>query len=121
MTRLRQLSPATIEAWESGATTTERAVGEAGSVEAGSWVRFAIGFEGGRVTEARFKVYGCPHTLAAAAWFAEQLRGRRLEEVLAGGVQEAARQLEVPVEKLGRLLIIEDALRECQRRMSRTV
>ena len=121
VTRLRQLSPATIEAWESGATTTERAVGEAGSVEAGSWVRFAIGFEGGRVTEARFKVYGCPHTLAAAAWFAEQLRGRRLEEVLAGGVQEAARQLEVPVEKLGRLLIIEDALRECQRRMSRTV
>jgi len=119
--RLQRLSPATTADWEDGGKTNERVVGEAGSVEVGTWVRFAIGFEDGRVTEARFKAYGCPHTLAAAAWLAEHLRGRALDAVLADGIQEVARHLEVPVEKLGRLLIVEDALRDCQRRAAHSV
>jgi hypothetical protein len=41
--------------------------------------------------------------------------------MLTGGVQAAAQALQVPVEKLGRLLVIEDALRDCQRRASRRV
>ncbi len=95
--------------------------GAAGSIELGTWVRFALCLESGRVTEARFKAYGCPHTLAAAASLAGSLRGRVLDELLAEGVQELFRRLEVPPEKLGRLLIVEDALRACQRRFPRTV
>lgn len=94
----------------------EWVLGEAGSIENGTWVRFALRLERGRVTEARFKAYGCPHTLAAAAWFAGQVRGRALDQVLAEGVEQVVSRLEVPPEKLGRLLIVEDALRDCQRR-----
>lgn len=94
----------------------EWVMGAAGSIEMGTWVRFALRLERGRVMEARFKAYGCPHTLAAAAWLAGQLRGRVLDELLADGVQELVSRLEVPPEKLGRLLIVEDALRDCQQR-----
>jgi cysteine desulfurase len=121
VTRLRQLSPAAVEAPGGDEAQDQRAVGEAGSIAAGTWVRFAIACDGGRVTNARYKVYGCPHTVAAAAWFAERMRGERLEDMLTGGVQAAAQALQVPVEKLGRLLVIEDALRDCQRRASRRV
>jgi cysteine desulfurase len=121
LNRLRRLSPATPDGPAPGETGSERTIGEAGSVAGGTWVRFALAIDRGRVTDARYKVYGCPHTLAAAAWFAEQLRGRRIEDVLEGGAREAARQIEVPVEKLGRLLVIEDALRDCQRGVSRKV
>lgn len=121
VTRLRGLSPATSKGWELEGRTEGPIIGEAGSVDVGTWVRFAIDFRAGRVTEARFKAYGCPHTLAAAAWLTEHLRGRALDDVLATGIQEARVALGVPVEKLGRLLIVEDALRDCQRRAARAV
>lgn len=94
----------------------EWVLGEAGGIETGTWVRFALRLEHGRVTEARYKAYGCPHTLAAVAWFAAQARGRALDQVPAEGAREVASRLELPPEKLGRLLVVEDALRDCQRR-----
>lgn len=89
--------------------------GEAGSIRAGAWVRLSLRIRDGRVTDARFQAYGCPHTLAAAEWLARHLAGQPLEEAFPGGAQELARVLEVPTEKLGRLLIVEDALRGCVR------
>ena len=91
------------------------AIGEAGSVDSGTWLRFALQLHGGRVTEARFKAYGCPHTRAAVAWLAEHSRGRTLEEAVAQGLEEVAGRLDIPAEKLGRLLIVQDALRACRR------
>lgn len=93
----------------------EWVLGEAGSVANGTWVRFALRIDRGRVTEARFKAYGCPHTLAAAACFAAQARGSALDQVPAEGARQVAGRLEVPPEKLGRLLIVEDAMRACRR------
>ncbi len=91
--------------------------GEAGSIDAGTWVRLHLQLDNdGRVTHARFQAYGCPHTLAAAAWLAEHLPGRRAGDALPEGAQGLARILEVPDSKLGRLLIVEDALREALRR-----
>lgn len=93
--------------------------GEAGSIQAGAWVRLSLRIRAGRVTDARFQAYGCPHTLAAAEWLACQLAGQPLENGFPGGAQELARVLEVPTEKLGRLLIVEDALRDCVRQWQR--
>jgi cysteine desulfurase len=98
VTRLRELSPASVAASGDDEARDRRTVGEAGSIAAGTWVRFAIACDGERVTNARYKVYGCPHTMAAAAWFAEKMRGQRLEDVLTGGVQAAAQALQLPVE-----------------------
>ena len=90
--------------------------GEAGSVEKGAWVRFYLRIGDGRVTDARFKAYGCPHTLAAADWVAEHAVGESPERAFPEGAQHLLRLLEAPTEKLGRLLIVEDALREASRR-----
>jgi hypothetical protein len=67
---------------------------------------------GGRIVKsARFTVYGCPHTVAVTSWVCEALEGRRLGEGPPGGPADWAAAFEVPAEKLGRLLIVEDALR----------
>jgi len=84
--------------------------GEAGSVAQGTWVRFHLEVAGGTVKDALFQAYGCPHTLAVTAWVTEQLPGRPREALLPGQPSEWLAKLAVPVEKLGRLLIVEDAL-----------
>src|SRR6185503_18237093 len=60
------------------------------------WVRFQLQIVDGVVAAAGFQAFGCPHTLAAASAVAEWLEGR-------------------PVEKLGKLLRIEDAVAACCR------
>jgi cysteine desulfurase len=104
------LSPITRQYFEGlpGAGVLEGRVGEAGGVAQEAWVRFHVAFENGTVKAARFQAYGCPHTLAVAAWLTEQLPGRR---EVPGAPQEWATKFSAPVEKLGRLLIVEDALR----------
>jgi cysteine desulfurase len=88
----------------------------AGSPAAEAWVRFHLRMEQGNVKAALFQAWGCPHTLAVTAWLTGQLPGRSMtrsvSEFLPGTPSAWLEALEVPVEKLGRLLVIEDALRE---------
>jgi len=90
--------------------------GEAGTVASGAWVRLYLRIDDGRVTDARFQAFGCPHTLAAASWLAQHLPGCPVEDPLPGGVAGLAAILDVPAAKLGRLLIVEDALSDAVRR-----
>ncbi len=69
----------------------------------------------GAVAAVGFQVFGCPHTMAAASAVAEWLEGRRLEEARELDVKALCAELEVPVEKLGKLLRIEDAVAACCR------
>ncbi|HSY08737.1 MAG TPA: iron-sulfur cluster assembly scaffold protein [Steroidobacteraceae bacterium] len=87
--------------------------GEAGAAESGTWARFHVRIADGTVRDARFQAYGCPHTLAVMAWLTRQLPGRALHELAVGKPAEWARALDVPIEKLGRLLVVEDALHAC--------
>ena len=84
--------------------------GEAGSEEQGTRVRFQLRSADGVVTEARFQAYGCPHTIAAASWLTEHLPGRPLDRALPMPILDLGLLLEVPTEKRGRLLVVEDAL-----------
>jgi NifU-like protein involved in Fe-S cluster formation len=95
------------------------ASGEAGSEALGTHVRFELRVDDGLVTEARFQAFGCPHTIAAASWLAEHLPGRSLESPMPIPILELARLLEVPTEKAGRLLVVEDALRAAVTRARR--
>ena len=106
--RLRALAP-----W-SGRPEGE-VFGEAGGPGRETWVQFALSVRDGIVKDARFKAYGCPHTLAVASWLNGQLPGRRREDLPPGAPSQWAADLGVPVEKLGRLLVVEDALRACLR------
>src|SRR5690606_33975745 len=80
------------------------AAGEAEAKVLNVWLRFEVQADGRTVREARFRVVGWPRTVAAGSWIEESLRGgpvSALEQVDIDGVKRA---LNVPLEKLGKLL-----------------
>ena len=90
--------------------------GAAGSPEKGTWVQFDLQIArtgAPTVQDARFQAYGCPHVIAVADWLAQNAVGR--EVVPLRGLPESVGALRerfgMPVEKLGRLLLVEDAWR----------
>ena len=83
--------------------------GAAGNRYQGAWVQFDLQVHAGAVAAARFLAFACPHTIAVSAWLAEQAAGRALMPQLPESVQALQQRFAVPVEKTGRLLIIEDA------------
>jgi NifU-like protein involved in Fe-S cluster formation len=83
--------------------------GAAGDPTLGTWVQFDLQIKAGVVSGAKFLAFACPHTIAVAAWLAEQAVGGRLQPMLPESVQALRDRFAVPVEKMGRLLIIEDA------------
>ncbi len=87
--------------------------GEAGSRERGTWVQFDVqvrSTEAGRHIQAvRFLAFGCPHVIAICQWVAQEAAGLAAEARLPESVQALRARFEAPVEKLGRLLIVEDA------------
>lgn len=83
----------------------------AGSRAQGAQVQLQIQVEGDEVRTARFMAYGCPHLLAAAECLAQWLEGRSRAEVQGWSSRGVESALEVPAEKRGRLLLLEDALR----------
>jgi len=86
--------------------------GRGGNRADGTEVCFLLRLVDGRITAARFLAYGCPYTLAVCNWLAGQLEGDVAVAGRLGSPEHWARELGVPLERLGRLLIIEDALRE---------
>lgn len=85
--------------------------GEAGQEALGTRVRFVLSVADGRLQSVRFRAYGCPFTLAACEWLARSLEGRTAEDARAiGGPLDWVRRLAIPDARLGRLIVIEDAL-----------
>jgi NifU-like protein involved in Fe-S cluster formation len=89
--------------------------GSAGNVEHGAEVRLQFRVEGGRVRESRFRAFGCPHFLAVASWLTERLQGAGRADLEAWDWREAAEALEVPPAKFGRLVTLQDAVRDAVR------
>lgn len=85
--------------------------GQAGNRERGTWVQFDVQAEGGgAIGAARFLAFGCPHVIAVCQWVAVNAPGLPSEAArLPESVHALRARFEVPVEKLGRLLLIEDA------------
>jgi hypothetical protein len=83
--------------------------GTAGSRAQGTWVQFDLQVSGGLVRAARFLAFACPHTIAVSAWVAEHADGPVARAALPEDVQVLSDRFGVPVEKRGRLLIVEDA------------
>jgi NifU-like protein involved in Fe-S cluster formation len=77
------------------------------------WVRFQLQVVKDVVAAAVFQAFGCPHTIAAASTVADWLEGRPVEAARRLDVKALCAGLEVPVEKLGKLLRIEDAVAAC--------
>jgi len=78
---------------------------------AGREVVLACRVVDGRVEEARFQAFGCPHLVAAASWLTDRLRGAGREDLAHWDWREAADALAIPPAKFGRLLTLQDAVR----------
>ncbi len=85
--------------------------GSAGDRAQGTWVQFDFKVAAGAIVEARFLAFGCPHTLAVAQWLAENSANLPLRAEMPHSVAALRHLFGVPVDKLGRLLVIEDAWR----------
>lgn len=92
-----------------GADPHERVVvGEAGRLQHGTRVRFTLRLRDSRVVSARYSAYGCPYTLAVCEWLAGRLESSQTTSL--GTPADWCAALGVPIMKLGRLLVVEDAL-----------
>jgi len=87
--------------------------GAAGSRQRGTWIQFDLAWRQGAtpasIESARFLAFACPHTIAVAAWVAERAAGRGPDPTLPEPLAAIAERFAVPVPKLGRLLVVEDA------------
>ncbi len=74
-------------------------------------LRFSAAVEDGHITAMRFSAWGCPHTIAAAEAVCRHFEGRPLAELDIFPSAQIMADLTVPVEKTGRILVIEDTVR----------
>jgi len=71
----------------------------------------------GTIQSLRFRAWGCPHVIAAAEAFCAEYEGRSVEELQAFTASQLMQSLPVPVEKTGRILVLEDAVRLLKRKV----
>lgn len=91
----------------------EGVLGTAGSPEQGARVVAAARVKGGRLVSLGFRAFACPHIIAACSLLSERLVGEPAEALAAPMLADWLQELEIPVEKAGKILILQDALRGC--------
>lgn len=89
------------------------ATGAAGEKRKGVRVQFEIRVDGDCIVDARFRAYGCPHTIATASWLARNISGKNISSLPNIDPIKVAKELDLPQEKLGCVLVAEDALKAC--------
>ncbi len=94
------------------------ASGEAREPLSATHVRVHLLAAAGRVVAARYQVRGCPHTIAAAALAAARLPGLPVAGLDTDPAALAA-ELGVPPAKLGRIFVIQDAIRSAALQLNR--
>ena len=117
--RVRQRFVAAHRAGPMHETTSGLVSGEAEDRTLNVWVRFQLQVVDGVICAARYNVYGCPHTVAAAEWTAQWLESRSARALWELNMRERREALGVPVEKMGKLLLVEDALGACRRELDK--
>lgn len=86
------------------------ASGRAGKRRNGSDVVIYLHIVDKKISDSRFEAYGCPNTIAAADFMTGQMTGRPVDDALKETPQQVADELGLPAEKLGQVLIVEDAI-----------
>lgn len=101
---VRQLFAAPVHAGDAAGITADVARGAAHVV-------LAANLDGGRIARMRFRVLGCPHLVAAAEAACTGLEGQPAAALREFSVDGIMRILEIPVEKTGLMLLLEDAIK----------
>ena len=77
----------------------------------GMRIRLSASVQDSTITELRFLAWGCPHVIAASETFCRQYEGRAVTELELFATDQIMQDLAVPVEKTGRILVLEDTVR----------
>lgn len=85
---------------------------------AGARVEMVVGLLDGKLKECRYRVFGCPHLLAACEWLCSYYEGKTLLELQQFRAADCMVVLQVPIEKTGRILLLEDAIRSLSSSLS---
>ena len=72
----------------------------------------------GRLASLRFRAKGCPHLLAAAEALCRDLEGKPVTALETPFGADIMRRLSVPVEKTGRILVLEDVAAALYRQLA---
>ena len=84
---------------------------EASESAEGAQLQLAVGLTAGKMQECRFRVFACPHLIAAAEWLCRKYEGRPPADLGEFRAADCMGPLAIPVEKTGRILLLEDAIR----------
>jgi NifU-like protein involved in Fe-S cluster formation len=76
----------------------------------GARLRLTAGIVDERIAEMRFLAFACPHLIAAAEVLCHEREGGAVAGLSVFALEELMTALAVPVEKTGRILLLEDAL-----------
>jgi nitrogen fixation NifU-like protein len=57
-------------------------IGEVGAVDCGDVMRISIKVEAGRITDARFRTYGCGTAIATSSMATELIKGKSIDEAM---------------------------------------
>ncbi|HEV2212027.1 MAG TPA: iron-sulfur cluster assembly scaffold protein [Gammaproteobacteria bacterium] len=112
-------APRNIGAFPAG--TSQVFEGHAGSPRAGREITLALRLTAeGRVAECRYRVYGCPATIALCSILSERLPGQGVEALAAFRGLVLAEEFELPPAKRAAGLVLEDALKAALARYNMT-
>ncbi|MGI9201824.1 MAG: iron-sulfur cluster assembly scaffold protein [Woeseiaceae bacterium] len=95
----------------SHAGTIAGAIGVA-NVDQGVCVEMSACLTAGRIETLRYRVRGCPHSIAACEAIAREFTGSDVSELEKFSVAELMQSLAVPAAKSGRILALEDTVRQ---------
>ena len=80
-------------------------------------VQLAATVSDGAIRALRFRAWGCPHVIAAAESACAALEGQPVGALTVWTAADLMENLPVPVEKTGRILVIEDTVRSLGQRL----
>ena len=91
--------------------------GRAGQARLGREIHIQLQIDAdGRIADCRYRVYGCPATIALCSLASERLPGMSLAEAADWRGMALFRELELPAEKRPAVLVLEDAVRAAVQR-----
>jgi NifU-like protein involved in Fe-S cluster formation len=76
----------------------------------GARIVISAGIRDGTIASAAFRAFSCPHLIAALDLACERLTGQPVQSLENYDLAHITKELGVPAEKAGRILLLEDAL-----------
>ncbi len=85
--------------------------GIVGAPECGDVMKLQIKVEEGRITDARFKTFGCGSAIASSSLATEWIRGKTIDEALTIKNTDIVEELSLPPVKIHCSVLAEDAIK----------